>query len=128
MTIALTRPVPASLAHCELTHLERVPIDLARAADEHRGYEDALRALGCAVRHVPAADDLPDSVFVEDVAIALEELAIITRAGGRRAGAQGVRRSRPCCRRTGRFARSPPPARSTAATCCGSAGRSTSDC
>jgi dimethylargininase len=81
MRVALTRPVPASLAQCELTHLERVPIDVARAAEEHREYEDALRALGCTVRHVPGADELPDSVFVEDVAIALEELAIITRPG-----------------------------------------------
>jgi dimethylargininase len=81
MTIALIRPVPSSLAQCELTHLERVPIDVARAVEEHRGYAEALRALGCAIRDVPATDDLPDSVFVEDVAIALEELAIITRPG-----------------------------------------------
>ena len=41
----------------------------AVASAQHQKYEDALRALGCAVRHVPAANDLPDSVFVEDVAI-----------------------------------------------------------
>jgi dimethylargininase len=81
MKVALTRPVPASLAQCQLTHLERVPIDVVRAAAEHRDYENALRALGCTVRHVPAADDLPDSVFVEDVALVLDELAIVTRPG-----------------------------------------------
>jgi dimethylargininase len=81
MRIAVTRPVPGSLAHCELTHLSRVPIDVEVAAAQHRQYEEALRALGCALRNVPPAHDLPDSVFVEDVAIVLDEIAIITRPG-----------------------------------------------
>jgi len=81
MRIALTRAVPESLAHCELTHLARVSIDVARAAAQHQQYEEALRALGCTVRHVPAAHDLPDSVFVEDTAIVLDEIAVITRPG-----------------------------------------------
>ena len=79
--VAITRPVPASLAQCELTHLERVPIDVARAAAQHDAYEAALAALGCQVRRLPAADDLPDSVFVEDAAIVLDEVAVITRPG-----------------------------------------------
>ena len=81
MRIAVTRPVPESLAQCELTHLARVPIDYAVASAQHAQYEEALRALGCTVRHVPAAHTLPDSVFVEDVAIVLDEMAIITRPG-----------------------------------------------
>ena len=81
MSLAITRPVPASLAQCELTHLERVPIDVARAAEQHRHYEEALRALGCTIHHAPAADDLPDAVFVEDVAVVLDEVAIVTRPG-----------------------------------------------
>jgi dimethylargininase len=81
MRVALTRAVPASLARCELTHLSRVPIDVARAAAQHHEYEEALRSLGCAVRHIPAADDLPDSVFVEDIAVVLDEVAIVTRPG-----------------------------------------------
>lgn len=81
MRIAVTRPVPESLARCELTHLARVPIDVAAAAAQHRQYEAVLRTLGCSLRDVPAAHDLPDSVFVEDVAIVLDEVAIITRPG-----------------------------------------------
>lgn len=81
MRTAITRAVAASLARCELTHLARAPIDVARAADEHRAYEDALRALGCTVRQAPVAHELPDSVFVEDVAVVLPELAIVTRPG-----------------------------------------------
>jgi dimethylargininase len=81
MPIALIRAVPESLAHCELTHLARTPIDVTRAAEQHQRYEDTLRSLGCTVRHLPATHELPDSVFVEDVAVVLDELAIITRPG-----------------------------------------------
>jgi dimethylargininase len=81
MPIAIVRPVPDSLARCELTHLSRAPIDAVVAAAQHRAYENALRAVGCTVRHVPVAHDLPDSVFVEDVAIVLDEIAIIARSG-----------------------------------------------
>jgi dimethylargininase len=81
MLVALTRAVPESLAQCELTHLARVPIDVARAATQHEAYEEALRTLGCTVRHVAPAHDLADSVFVEDIAIALDEIAIVTHPG-----------------------------------------------
>ncbi|HEY7500871.1 MAG TPA: arginine deiminase family protein [Vicinamibacterales bacterium] len=81
MPIAITRPVPQSLARCELTHLVRAPIDVTRAADQHAQYETALGLMGCTVRHLPRADDLPDSVFVEDVALVLDEIAIVMRPG-----------------------------------------------
>jgi dimethylargininase len=79
--IALTRAVPESLDQCELTHVERVPVDLGRARAQHAAYERALAALGCDVRHIPAAHEQPDSVFVEDTAIVLDEVAIVTRPG-----------------------------------------------
>ena len=79
--IALTRPVPRSLEACELTHLERTPIDVVRAAAQHEAYEHALRSLGCSVLRIPASPDHPDSVFVEDTAVVLDEVAIITRPG-----------------------------------------------
>jgi dimethylargininase len=79
--VALTRPVPDSISNCELTHLSRVPIDAATARAQHAAYEVALAELGCEVRHVPAAHEHPDSVFIEDVAVVLDELAVITRPG-----------------------------------------------
>ena len=79
--IALTREVSPSLSRCELTHLSREPIDLERARAQHRAYEDALRSLGCDVRRVPPEPDLPDSVFVEDTAVVLDEIAVLTRPG-----------------------------------------------
>jgi dimethylargininase len=79
--LALTRAVSPTLADCELTHLDRTPIDVARAESQHAAYEAALRSLGCDVRRVPAAPDNPDAVFIEDTAIVLDELAVITRPG-----------------------------------------------
>jgi dimethylargininase len=79
--VALTREVPARIADCELTHLERVPIDRARAVVQHAAYETALRAAGCTIERFPATPDLPDSVFVEDAAVVFDEVAVITRPG-----------------------------------------------
>jgi dimethylargininase len=79
--VALTRGVPSSLAHCELTHLIREPIDIARAELQHAQYEAMLESLGCTLQRLPAVPDLPDSIFVEDTAIVLPELAIVTRPG-----------------------------------------------
>jgi dimethylargininase len=79
--IAFTREVPRSLAECELTHVERTPIDVDAARAEHDAYEEALRGLGCEVRRLPSPEEQPDAVFVEDVAVVLDELAIVTRPG-----------------------------------------------
>jgi len=79
--VAYTREVSPTLADCELTHLEREPLDVARAAAEHHAYEELLSQLGATVRRLPAAPALPDAVFVEDTAIVLDEIAIITRPG-----------------------------------------------
>ena len=81
MLIAVTRPVSPTLAQCELTHLAREPIDVARAADQHGAYERLLVSLGAACVSVPAAPELPDAVFIEDTAIVLDEIAVITRPG-----------------------------------------------
>jgi dimethylargininase len=81
MLIALTRALPASIARCELTHLQREPIDHARAVREHAAYEDALRTLGCRVERLPDLPEHPDSVFVEDTAIVFDQVAVIARPG-----------------------------------------------
>ncbi len=78
---ALTRAVPDSMAACELTHRAREPIDVAVARAQHAAYEDALRARGCRVERMEPLPDAPDSVFVEDTAVVLDELAIVTRPG-----------------------------------------------
>jgi len=81
MAIALTRPVPTSITECELTHLARSPIDVTRARSQHECYERALSTIGLEVRRLPETPELPDSVFVEDTAVILDELAILARPG-----------------------------------------------
>ena len=79
--IAITRQISPHFNECELTHLDRRPIDLDLARAQHHQYEAALRELGCRVISLPPELDQPDSVFVEDVALVFDEVAVITRPG-----------------------------------------------
>ncbi len=81
MTIAITRDVSPRMNECEITYIERIPIDVNLARQQHHDYIEALKALGCEVIVLPAEADLPDSVFVEDTAFILPEIAVITRPG-----------------------------------------------
>jgi len=79
---AIVRQPAATLAtHCEVTHIERTPIDLDRIVAQHADYVAALRAAGCAVEVLPSLPAHPDSVFVEDAVVVVEDLAILTRPG-----------------------------------------------
>jgi dimethylargininase len=79
--IAFTREVSPSIDRCELTHLDRVPINLDRARAQHADFEPVLTDLGCEVRRLPPEPDLPDAVFVQDTAVVLDEVAILARPG-----------------------------------------------
>jgi len=78
---AITRAVSRSLQNCELTWLEREPIDIDKAIAEHHAYERCLESLGVHVISLPALEEHPDAVFVEDPAIVLDEVAVITTMG-----------------------------------------------
>ncbi|MDQ2765582.1 MAG: dimethylargininase [Gemmatimonadota bacterium] len=81
MLTAITRGVSASLATGELTFRDRSLIDIALARRQHEEYERTLASLGVRVDHLPADDALADAVFVEDVALVLDEIAIVTAPG-----------------------------------------------
>ncbi len=81
MLIAITRAVGPGFANCELTFVRRQPIDLGKARAQHQAYEGLLGRLGAHVISLPAEPALPDSVFVEDAAIVLDDLAVILRLG-----------------------------------------------
>jgi dimethylargininase len=81
MLLAITREVSRAIVNCELTHLARTPIDVGRARQQHAQYEAALKRLGAAVLSLPEQATLPDSVFVEDTALILNEFAVILRPG-----------------------------------------------
>jgi len=81
MTIALVRPPTEAIARCELTYLAREPIDVSRALAQHAAYVQALAQRGARVISLPPAPDLPDAPFVEDTAIVLDEVAVLTIPG-----------------------------------------------
>jgi len=81
MLTALTRGVSPTLADCELQELDRQPIDVARAILQHAAYVRCLEELGACVISLPADARFPDGVFVEDPALVLDEIAIMTRMG-----------------------------------------------
>jgi dimethylargininase len=81
MLTAITRAVSPGIVDCQLTFLARRPIDLSKAREQHRAYERLLERLGTRVISLPAEPDLPDSMFVEDPAIVLDELAVILPLG-----------------------------------------------
>jgi dimethylargininase len=94
MTVAITRKVSPAITRCELTHLQREPIDAALATRQHEAYERCLAGLGCRVVSLPAGPGLPDSVFIEDTAVVLDQLAVLARPGAasRRAETPAVAR------------------------------------
>jgi len=81
MLVAVTRALSPRINDRELTFLDREPIDFGRATAQHEDYEKRLEAHGCRVVRVDAEPSLPDAVFVEDAAIVLDEIAVITRPG-----------------------------------------------
>lgn len=81
MLTAITRRVSPAFSNCQLEYLKRGDIDVSRADAQHRAYESCLEELGVRVVPLDAEPDLPDSVFVEDPAVVVDEVAIIARMG-----------------------------------------------
>ena len=79
--MAITRPVSRSINNCALSFHARQPIDVAKATAQHKAYQDCLTALGVQVVSLAAEPDLPDAVFVEDPAVIVDEVAIISIMG-----------------------------------------------
>lgn len=75
--LALTRVPSPTIGCCELTYLDRIPIDYEMAATQHTCYAETLRGLGLTVVDLPATPDLPDATFVEDTALVLDEIAVM---------------------------------------------------
>src|SRR5271169_6282866 len=81
MLTAITRAVSPAIVNCEISFIDRRPIDLAKAQEQHHAYEKLLEKLGARIISLPAEPALPDSMFVEDPAIVLDELAVIFPLG-----------------------------------------------
>jgi dimethylargininase len=80
-TIAITHLPSPRLEDGERTFVDAAPISYERALQQHEKYRDVLRMCGAEVLVLDANRDLPDSVFVEDTALVLDEVAIVTPMG-----------------------------------------------
>ncbi|MGH3307660.1 MAG: dimethylargininase [Nocardioides sp.] len=78
---ALVRRPSPRLAEGLLTHLDRFPVDSGLALRQWEGYVAALADEGWEITEVPAAEDCPDSAFVEDTVVVYDDLAVISRPG-----------------------------------------------
>lgn len=83
MLTAITRSPSARLVNCEITFLDRQPIDYDLALKQHDDYCAVLARLGATVTRLSPDQRYPDSCFVEDTAIVVDELAVITSLGVR---------------------------------------------
>jgi len=79
--IAITREVSTSINNCQLSFHARERIDVAKAIAQHRAYQDCLAELGARVVSLPAEPELSDAVFVEDPAVVVDEVAVISIMG-----------------------------------------------
>lgn len=79
--LALVRMPSSRLADGELTHQQRVPVDIDLADQQWEAYVEALRSEGFEIVDVPPADELPDSVFIEDILVIIGNTAVVTRPG-----------------------------------------------
>lgn len=79
--VALVRRTSSRLAEGVLTHLRRTPVDIGLARRQWDAYVRALASVGWGLVEVPARDDLPDSVFVEDTMVVHGDLAVVTHPG-----------------------------------------------
>ena len=64
-----------------VTHIDRTPVDVDRAFEQHAGYVRALASAGWTIHEVEPADELPDSAFIEDAVVVCDGLAVLTRPG-----------------------------------------------
>lgn len=82
MMRAITHSPSPSFNNCELTFLERQLIDLQLAAQQHMAYCERLYDEGLEVVTLTVNSAYPDCAFVEDIAVVLDEVAIICSPGG----------------------------------------------
>ena len=79
--VALVRMPASNLAEGLVTHLERTPIDTELADKQWDAYVAAFDAAGWDTTEVSWADQLADSVFIEDAVVVIGDVAVVTRPG-----------------------------------------------
>jgi dimethylargininase len=79
--IALVRRPSPRMSDGIVTHIDRTPVDVDLAFEQHAGYVRALAGAGWTIHEVEPADELADSAFIEDAVVVCDGLAVLTRPG-----------------------------------------------
>ena len=79
--ITLTHVISPNIDQCELSFLERTPINYKKAVEQHENYCDLLNDCGLEVIELSMNRSFPDSTFIEDTAVVFDELAIMASVG-----------------------------------------------
>lgn len=77
---ALIRPVPDSFDHA-LVRGNRPNLDVSRARAQHDRYRAQLETTGYRVEVVPPDELHPDCLFIEDTAVVVGDVAVVTLPG-----------------------------------------------
>lgn len=77
----LLREIPNSFSQALSMRAPSSPIDVWVARQQHVAYRSVFTAAGYQETLVPADEDCPDCVFVEDTAVIVDGIALITRPG-----------------------------------------------
>jgi dimethylargininase len=79
--LALTHVPSPNMDYGQRTHVARLSIDYPLAVQQHEEYCTMLSACGAEVRTLDVNRALPDSTFIEDTAIVLDEVAVLASMG-----------------------------------------------
>ncbi len=77
--LAITHTPSPAMSECLLTFVTRSVIDQHRAEEQHEAYCRMLGDCGLDVRTLDVNRELPDCAFIEDLAVVLDEVAVVTR-------------------------------------------------
>ena len=75
--VAITHVPSPNMQGCIRTYIESAAIDLELARKQHAGYCAVLEECGADIVTLDTNVELPDSVFVEDAAVVLDEIAVV---------------------------------------------------
>lgn len=76
----IARAIPDSFERASLGSEDKI-INLNLARQQHQSYLDAIRMTGVETIVLPANETLPDCLFVEDTAVVIGDIALITNPG-----------------------------------------------
>jgi dimethylargininase len=79
--IALTHTPSPALEAGQRTFIDRTVLDYETTLRQHADYCQLLEKLGISVHKLTANAALPDSTFIEDTAVVLDEAAVLTSMG-----------------------------------------------